>query len=207
MKDNISSLFTSTKQDMNTIYSSIYEILTNQFVDSKENIDSHFSETNENITNQYTELTTIVNANDDNLYGYLENIFGSISNKLDSVFTFVSDGKRLLASALLTKGVDCAEDATFQEICDAILSISQELVIGVEQIPGEIEYEYHYHINGTGTELHAGTCSVGQMGAVIQSRYIIRIQETHQAEAAVIRCLIQEHVKCQSHLNFVHFSH
>lgn len=78
-----------------------------------------------------------------------------IQNELQSVFQSVSNGKALLASALLTKNVTINEDAAFQEIYDAILAVPQEIVLGEAQIPGEIEYEYHYH---TGDSVNGGGC-------------------------------------------------
>lgn len=78
-----------------------------------------------------------------------------VQNDIQSVFGRVSNGKALLASALLTKNVTIPEDATFQEIYDGILQIKQELVIGVEKIPGVVEYEYHYH---TGDAVNGGGC-------------------------------------------------
>ena len=76
-----------------------------------------------------------------------------MTEKLDQVFRFVSNGKKLLASALLTKGVTVAEDASFQEFADGILAVPQKLVIGVEEVPGEIVYEYHYHVDADGTQV------------------------------------------------------
>ena len=71
--------------------------------------------------------------------------YNKISNDLQSVFQSASNGKQLLASALLAKNVSIEKDATFQQIYDAILAIDQQIVIGTEQIPGTITYEYHYH--------------------------------------------------------------
>ena len=82
-------------------------------------------------------------------------MLSGLSGDVQSVFQRVSNGKKLLASALLTKNVVIDEDATFQEIHDGILSIEQEIVIGVDQIPGTIEYEYHYH---TGSPENGGGC-------------------------------------------------
>lgn len=70
------------------------------------------------------------------------------------VFQYVSDGKKLLASALLTKGVTCAEDASFMDIYNAIISVEQELLIGVEQIPGTITYDLHHHVDGNNNLLN-----------------------------------------------------
>ena len=82
-------------------------------------------------------------------------MISGLSGDVQSVFQRVSNGKKLLASALLTKNVVIDEDATFQEIHDGILSLQQEIVIGVDKIPGTIEYEYHHH---TGDSQNGGGC-------------------------------------------------
>ena len=83
------------------------------------------------------------------------NMLSGLSGDVRSVFQRVSNGKKLLASALLTKNVVIDEDATFQEIYDGILRIEQQIVIGVDKIPGNIEYEYHHH---TGSPENGGGC-------------------------------------------------
>ena len=98
-------------------------------------------------------LTNAVKVHDEGIRGYLEEFKGFVTEKLDQVFRFVSNGKKLLASALLTKGVTVAEDASFQEFADGILAVPQKLVIGVEEVPGEIVYEYHYHVDADGTQV------------------------------------------------------
>ena len=98
-------------------------------------------------------LTNAVKVHDEGIRGYLEEFKGFVTEKLDQVFRFVSNGKKLLASALLTKGVTIAEDASFQEFADGILAVPQKLVIGVEEVPGEIVYEYHYHVDADGTQV------------------------------------------------------
>ena len=86
--------------------------------------------------------------------------FNNLDGSLQSVFQSVSDGKKLLATALLTKNVTVAESASFLEIQQAILAIPQKIVIGVEQVPGEIEYTYHYH---TGDSVNGGGCYTTQL--------------------------------------------
>ena len=63
----------------------------------------------------------------------------------------MSNGKQGLASALLTKGMEVSQDATFSQFREAILQIPQKLVIGVQEVPGEISYDYHYHTDAEGT--------------------------------------------------------
>ncbi|WP_026652731.1 hypothetical protein [Butyrivibrio proteoclasticus] len=79
---------------------------------------------------------------------YLSDCMDGINGKLDKVFQYVSDGKRMLASALLTKNVTVAEDATFEQIRDAILSIPQTFVLDSKTPSYNIAYDYHYHIDG-----------------------------------------------------------
>ena len=81
----------------------------------------------------------------------------TLRQELDQVFTSVSNGKRMLASALLTKGVAEAENASFSEIMDAILRIPQKIVIGQEELPGQVSFQYHYHVDGNGENPHTET--------------------------------------------------
>lgn len=103
---------------------------------------------NSNTLNGQTALQSAINGHDAAIKALLEQIRSSVEEKFNSVFTSVSSGKKLLASALLTKGVTCDEDATFAEIRDAILGIAQTIDVG--GMPGSIEYEYHYHVDGNG---------------------------------------------------------
>lgn len=92
----------------------------------------------------------------------------------------MSSGKRLLASALLTKGVECPEDATFKQIYDAILRIPQQVVIGVERVPGEISYDYHYHKDGRGNTVHDNEVALDQQGGC----FTVDIKHSHTGSAA-----------------------
>ncbi len=105
------------------------------------------------------------------------NHLSGISGDIQSVFQRVSNGKALLASALLTKDAVIDEDATFQEIHDAILGIKQEIVIGVDKLPGIIEYEYHHH---TGDSKNGGGCyTVEDVHQHVGSCYVVcRVDES-----------------------------
>lgn len=81
--------------------------------------------------------------------------FSQLRQEVQAVFQRASDGKQLMASTLLAKNVSIPQDATFQEFYDAILRVEQQLVIGVEEVPGTISYEYHYH---TGDSVNGGGC-------------------------------------------------
>ncbi len=121
---------------------------------------------------QFGDLNVSAGQNTEELKSYLEELNNGLKQDMNQVFTSVSNGKKKLASALLTKGVSTNEDATFAQLTEAILNIDQKLVIGVEEIPGTIRYQYHYHVDASGNQLHteksdtAGGCYTGTHGHV-----------------------------------------
>lgn len=121
---------------------------------------------------QFGDLNVSAGQNTEELKSYLEELSNGLKQDMNQVFTSVSNGKKKLASALLTKGVSTNEDATFAQLAEAILNIDQKLVIGVEEIPGTIRYQYHYHVDASGNQPHteksdtAGGCYTGTHGHV-----------------------------------------
>ena len=121
---------------------------------------------------QFGDLNVSAGQNTEELKSYLEELNNGLKQDMNQVFTSVSNGKKKLASALLTKGVSTNEDATFAQLAEAILNIDQKLVIGVEEIPGTIRYQYHYHVDASGNQPHteksdtAGGCYTGRHGHV-----------------------------------------
>ena len=121
---------------------------------------------------QFGDLNVSAGQNTEALKSYLEELNNGLKQDMNQVFTSVSNGKKKLASALLTKGVSTNEDATFAQLAEAILNIDQKLVIGVEEIPGTIRYQYHYHVDASGNQPHteksdtAGGCYTGTHGHV-----------------------------------------
>lgn len=121
---------------------------------------------------QFGDLNVSAGQNTEELKSYLEELNNGLKQDMNQVFTSVSNGKKKLASALLTKGVSTNEDATFAQLAEAILNIDQKLVIGVEEIPGTIRYQYHYHVDASGNQPHteksdtAGGCYTGTHGHV-----------------------------------------
>lgn len=89
----------------------------------------------------------------------------------------MSNGKRKVASALLTKGVSIEKDATFDEICNGILSVPQELVIGVQEIPGTVTYEKHYHLDKNGGTPHSERAAAGG------GCYTVPVYHTHTGDS------------------------
>ena len=113
-------------------------------------------------TENFNSLKQVVASSEDAIIRRLSDMesktdirFSNLDSSIQSVFQSVSDGKKILATALLTKNITVAEDATFEELQQAILAIPQKIVIGVEQVPGEIEYTYHYH---SGDAANGGGC-------------------------------------------------
>ena len=109
-----------------------------------------FNELNNSINNNFKSMTNTSTSNMNGLKNYIAVELNKTNGKLDKVFQRVSDGKKLLASTLLTKGVKVRQDATFKELSDAINRIPQQVVLGNGDVAGKVEYEYHYHKDGTG---------------------------------------------------------
>lgn len=161
MEKNFSSYISNMQGEMEQNFSTLNTGIENSFSQTNDSITKQFRELNtsisdqyQNISNQYQNISSTIINNNDSQQESLDNLISYLNQKLQEVFQYVSDGKRKLASALLTKGVSVREDATFAEIYQAILNIPQKLVIGVQQIPGTISYDYHYHVDGSGNRIH-----------------------------------------------------
>ena len=117
-------------------------------------------------------LQSAIGSHNETMRGYIDALKSFLSEKLDQVFTYVSNGKKLLASALLTKGVTIREDATFSELADAIVGISQTIQVG--ELPGTIEYDYHYHLDADGNRMGQVETNDRQGGC-----YTVPVYHTH----------------------------
>lgn len=161
MEENFSASISNMKGEMEQSFSTLNTGIENSFSQTNDSITNQFRELNtrissqyESVSNQYQNISSTIINNNDSQQESLDNLMGYLNQKLQEVFQFVSNGKKKLASALLTKGVPIREDATFAEIYQAILNIPQKLVIGVQQIPGTISYDYHYHTDAQGRNPH-----------------------------------------------------
>lgn len=175
IEDNFSDSLTNMQNSIHKNFSDLNTEISNNFFQTNSdisnklelmnnNISTQHQELSNNISNQYNQISNTINNSSGEQQESLNNLMNYLEQKFGQVFTFVSNGKKKVVSALLTKGVSLNEDATFTQIHDAILSIEQELLIGVEQIPGDITYDYHYHVDGNGKELHAEICEISQKG-------------------------------------------
>lgn len=117
-------------------------------------------------------LNSAIGSHNETVRGYIDGLKSYLSEKLDQVFTYVSNGKKLLASALLTKGVTIREDATFSELADAIIRVSQTIQVG--ELPGTIEYDYHYHLDADGNKVGQVETNDRQGGC-----YTVPVYHTH----------------------------
>lgn len=155
VKENFSEYITNLQGEMTQNITDLNTGIYNTISQNNSNMMNCINQLNEDITKQYHELYITVNNNDTSQQESLDNLKNILLNRLQEVFQSVSSGKQKCASALLTKGIDIKSDATFEEIYQAILAIPQQLVIGVQEIPGMISYEYHFHEDGTGNQPHS----------------------------------------------------
>lgn len=146
LKDILAELDTGVQDSLTSLNNDI----SNKYLTLNDNMESSFRTLNTDIVNNFN---TTING-EDGLREYIESSFANVGTELQKVFQFVADGKKILATALATKGQTVAEDEPFEGIRNAILNIPQQLVIGVAEIPGEIEYIYHYHVDAEGNRVN-----------------------------------------------------
>ena len=193
MEDNFSSSMNKMQNEFSQSFSNLNTDIDKNLSQYNSSMTEQLNQLSTNITNQYQNLTTTINNYDSNQQESFNNLISYINQKLQQVFQYVSSGKKKLASALLTKGVSIREDATFEEIYQAILSISQKLVIGVQQLPGTISYDYHYHVDGNGNQIHSNT-STSPGGCYLQTRHQdYEVVGTHEEERTDTR---EERTEC-----------
>lgn len=159
---------------LNSSVVSNFENLTNTVTSMEQKTSENKDEVLNNLNQSFTSLSVSVGNigqavanNKDEIMNRIsqleintEDHYNKLSADVQSVFQRASDGKKLLASALLAKNVSVREDATFREIYDSILKIDQQIVIGVEQVLGTITYDYHYH---TGDSVNGGGCYTSKL--------------------------------------------
>ena len=75
------------------------------------------------IENQYQMIQQQFGGDNRAVMELLAETRKDLNEKYDQVFRRVSDGKKLVASALLTKGIEIGGDATFAEYAEAIRKI------------------------------------------------------------------------------------
>jgi len=155
MANSIGNLENLTNNQFSSVSNSITQVGTqtsNQIISLADRLNLLEQSVNNNFTNlekfmiaQWGQLPTEsllnrLNTLEASMNGQLTNV----NNNLTQLFQSVSDGKSLLAAALLTKGQTVAKTAPFVDFYNAILRIE------TGSMNGDIEYIYHYHttING-----------------------------------------------------------
>jgi len=131
-------------------YSSENKVMGDKINEKLENYNIESKARGDRIDEKIEIINSEMNADMAGLKGYIDEKSSGINTKLDQVFQRVSNGKRLLASALLTKGVKINEDATFTEFVRAIENIPSQVVIDSGDTAASIVYDYHYHTDGKG---------------------------------------------------------
>ena len=126
--------------------------------------DKNYTDINNNLNQQFNDYGTKVTTDINGVKEYIDSRANAVNERLDQVFGRVSNGKKLLASALLTKGVKINEDATFAEISRAIEKIPVQMVLNSGETAAEIVYDYHYHTNGKGSKVNANMVSAADRG-------------------------------------------
>lgn len=162
--EGIQNWFANLSSHVDQNFDSLADTVTNigeEAATNKEEMVSRFENRFSDLSTSVSSVNQAVADNQGELINRIAELenhasanFSQLKQDVQSVFQRASDGKQLLASALLAKNVPITKDATFREFYDAILRVEQQLVIGVEQVPGTISYDYHYHtgdsVNGSG---------------------------------------------------------
>ncbi|MDO4331765.1 MAG: hypothetical protein Q4C58_03665 [Eubacteriales bacterium] len=160
LDQSVNGNFAEFSQELGKTLTSLDEKMGGRFEVLDRDMADKFQAMNQTLIQHITELNVSSGQENEDLKTYLQSLQDSLRQDLNQVFTYVSNGKKKLASALLTKGVGTEADATFEQIRDAILSIDQNIVIGVQEIPGTITYQYHYHQDASGENPHTDSSQV-----------------------------------------------
>ncbi|WP_034446361.1 hypothetical protein [Butyrivibrio sp. AE2032] len=134
-------------------------------------IDTNITGVNNKIDANFSSINTTVQGDFDQLKSYMDKQNAHVNERLDEVFGRVSKGKKLLASALLTKNVSIREDASFAEIAEAITKIPTQIVLDNGDMAGKVEYVIHYHTDGTTAECGDDYVPVERKGGCFNEPY------------------------------------
>ncbi|MBO5622238.1 MAG: apolipoprotein A1/A4/E family protein [Butyrivibrio sp.] len=169
-KDNTAAIdsFKSELGSLETKINGLFEKIDAQMSQSNENLsnkfDTSFTEVNTNIDNKFESMNGSVQGNFEELKNLINTQMQDVNDRFNQVFTSVGNGKKLLASALLTKNIIVGEDATFAEIAKAIEEVPVEIVLDNGDVAGEIEYDYHFHTDGQDNECDESLISEDRQG-------------------------------------------
>ncbi len=168
LSDQNSENLTSFKNEITSLNQQITDKLDKMTLE----MNGKVANLNSSIDNHFDSMSTTFQGDMSDLRGYLDGKLSGINDDLQKVFTLVGDGKRLLASTLLTKGVEVKEDATFKEIAKAIEDIPVQIVLDKDDVPGEVIYQYHYHEDGKGTVCDEEYVPIDRQGGCYTEAYV-----------------------------------
>ncbi len=122
INNNLDEKFTSTNSKIEDNFQTTNDTLNQNFSDLTTQNNTMLQTINNNLDEKVSNLTTTINTYSESTGSDLEEIKTYLNQRLEQVFTSVSNGKASLASALLTIGTNLGkQDATFEEICNAII--------------------------------------------------------------------------------------
>lgn len=166
------SAFEGFRNDINELSNNLtrqIEDIDQDIRDYSTTVNNKFDEMNTSVSNKFdtvnNKFETINNnvvTDIDELRKFIQGEMNDLNGQLQLVFQSVSDGKKLLASTLLTKGVHIKEDASFVEISKAIESIESKVII--EKLEGTVVYDRHYHTGKDGERIDETVVGIDQMG-------------------------------------------
>ncbi len=159
-KSSMSQGFDNQKNEMNQNFSNQKTEITNGFNQQNQNI----TDLGTSITNQFSYSNEYAQGNMNEVKLHVTREVNGLKDRINDFFTSVSNGKKKLASALLTKGVTVRGDATFDEIAAAIRRIPVNFVVDRSDVPGQVSYVYHYHKDGTDRECDEQLVEPGRKG-------------------------------------------
>ena len=131
LKSLMNQLGKEIAENFDTDFESYNTEVKNKFDTVNNEVTNKFKEISESMNTQTTTINNLISEssskNQENSK-VLEEKLAAVAEKLEQVFQRVSEGKKLLASTLLTYNVTVSEDAKFQQISDGIKELGDQKV-------------------------------------------------------------------------------
>ena len=127
MEDKYSELLVSLENLFSTDLNKISSNINSKYDELNENVTNGYDQINENVNNRFDSLSVSFTSGSEDVKKDLK----EIKETLQLVFQSVSDGKKLIASAITDKLVDSSKDASFANLACNIALIGTD-VLNVE---------------------------------------------------------------------------
>ena len=128
---DVKNKFDDVNNSVSNKFDDVNNTVTNKFDTVNNTVSNKFKEINETMNSQTNAINNLISEssskNQENSKT-LENKIDAVAEKVNQVFQRVSEGKKLLASTLLTYNVTVSEDAKFQQISDGIKELGDQKV-------------------------------------------------------------------------------